>query len=92
MLRIYPLTSALLSLGRPILVDREGELERVAIYVDGEEDLERFERSDVGDINHRNDQTSRGSTEEANHIEKSFHVEFWILFDFLTIVCYILLR
>ena len=58
--------------------------------VDAEEDLERSERSDVGDINHRNDQSSRGSFEEAK--EKRFHVEFWILFDFFLIMCYILLR
>ena len=72
MLRIYPLTTALLSLGRPILADREGgELQRVAMYVDAKEDLERSERFDVGDINHRNDQSSRGSFEEAK--EKRFH-------------------
>ena len=91
MLRIYPLTTALLSLGRPILADREGgELQRVAMYVDAEEELERSERSDVGDINHRNDQSSRGSFEEAK--ENRFHLEFWILFDFFLIMCYILLR
>ena len=85
MLRIYPLTTALLSLGRPFLADREGgELQRVAMYVDAEEDL------DVGDINHSNDQSSRGSSEEAK--EKRFHVEFWILFDFFLIMCYVLLR